>query len=98
TLTLPLSLHDALPIFIYSPRARSVRSEAQRRSAPVDRRALSRQGPVPGTRLEGGAAVDRRALPPRRGSRGHPQERRTTLGPADRSEEHTSELQSPYDI
>src|SRR5207248_10846284 len=87
--TSPLSLHDALPIFLPAdlhPRpGDAIPRRPQARAGPhpaVARRPRARRPTRPASLL-GAAARD---------------DARPAAGRARRSEEHTSELQSPYDL
>src|SRR5207248_9347764 len=86
-----LSLHDALPILaddaadprLLAPRSKALdRLRLVRRRAPHPRALCEHLHAVAAHRLD---AVDRRVDPAGRGD-------------VSRSEEHTSELQSPYDL
>src|SRR5207248_9705957 len=85
--TSPLSLHDALPISAATRSPRAARRRAPPRGAPgpdpPDRpRARRRRSRDRASRARGGNATRGSCRP----------------CPAGRSEEHTSELQSPYDL
>src|SRR5699024_12621866 len=79
----PLSLHDALPI-----------SSEARGSVPGPDAALSLALPCSGCRLVPGAALFRDPPEIER----HPPPAAPSVGPMTRSEEHTSELQSRFDL
>src|SRR5207248_10233353 len=87
THTSTLSLHDALPISTHAPR-RSGGSHSNRTgSPPTPRKGVAAFTATAASRLAMSAAAGGRA---RAGS--------TTPSGKARSEEHTSELQSPYDL
>src|SRR5207248_5908185 len=108
----PLSLHDALPIWARAVRLRSTtgcscrsRTDRRRRALLRMRRRTTRHRAPAGTRTHGTRA--RRSIPFARlkhgvsshGLSGRPGILWTPMMlRRDRSEEHTSELQSPYDI
>src|SRR5207248_10425135 len=86
TYTSTLSLHDALPISLHAaPPRRCASARWPSRAPPAGRCARAPRTP------DGGPPPRRRADPPRALSRARCSRR-------NRSEEHTSELQSPYDL
>src|SRR5207248_11358016 len=82
----PLPLHDALPIFGTS----RPRDSSSRQCSPASRAAETRR------RERAGIEALRFAVHDQVG--GDRPERAARLDAATRSEEHTSELQSPYDL